>query len=191
VAPIPPLTAEQSCSAFWARGEAFDAPVLGYAAGNQPRLRPGQLERLRGDHDADGERAARGTLAVRAMARVHTERLPRDLVADRSTYASASQWQIDLASFRAVIAKPGGCTACEWACPARCSHGMYVVTEADAAAIREAYETGGEFAAAVELRRRFPGIIDNTTAREQARRIAARTPLPPRPARRRKGRGDG
>jgi hypothetical protein len=33
---------------------------------------------------------------------------------------------------------------------------MYVVTEADAAAIREAYETGGELSAAVELRRRFP-----------------------------------
>ena len=46
---------------------------------------------------------------------------------------------------------------------------MYVVTEADAAAIREAYETGGELSAAIELRRRFPGIIDNVTAREQAR----------------------
>ena len=46
---------------------------------------------------------------------------------------------------------------------------MYVVTEADAAAIREAYETGGELSAAVELRRRFPGIIDNVTTREQAR----------------------
>jgi hypothetical protein len=43
--------------------------------------------------------------------------------------------------------------------------GMYVVTEADAAAIREVYETGGELSAAVELRRRFPGIIDNATAR--------------------------
>jgi hypothetical protein len=29
---------------------------------------------------------------------------------------------------------------------------MYGVTEADAAAIREAYETGGEISAAVELR---------------------------------------
>jgi hypothetical protein len=74
--------------------------------------------------------------------------------------------------------------------PARHLLGMYVVTEADAAAIREAYETGGEFSAAVELRRRFPGIIDNATAREQARRIAAWTPLPPRPARRRKGKVD-
>jgi hypothetical protein len=64
---------------------------------------------------------------------------------------------------------------------------MYVVTEADAAAIREAYETGGELSAAVELRRRFPGITDNATAREQARRIAAWPPLPPCPARRRRG----
>ena len=44
--------------------------------------------------------------------------------------------------------------------------GMYVVTEADADAIREAYETGGELSAALELTRRFPGIIDNATARE-------------------------
>jgi hypothetical protein len=63
---------------------------------------------------------------------------------------------------------------------------MYVVTEADAAAIREVYERDGELSAAIELRRRFPGIIDNATAREQARRIAAWTPLSPRPKRARK-----
>jgi hypothetical protein len=68
--------------------------------------------------------------------------------------------------------------------------GMYVVTEADAAAIREAYETDGELSAAVELRRRFPGITDNAAAREQARRIAAWTPLPPRPARHWRGKAD-
>ena len=68
---------------------------------------------------------------------------------------------------------------------------MYVVTKADAAAIREAYETGGEFSAAVELRRRFPGIIDNAKAREQARAIAGWTPLPERPKRVRKGKVDG
>ena len=56
---------------------------------------------------------------------------------------------------------------------------MYVVTEADAAAIREAYETGGELSAARCVA--FPGIIDNATAREQARRIAAWTPLPELP----------
>jgi hypothetical protein len=68
---------------------------------------------------------------------------------------------------------------------------MYVVTEADAAAIREAYETGGEFSAAVELRRRFPGIIDNAKAREQASRIAGWLPLPERSKRVRKGKVDG
>jgi hypothetical protein len=67
---------------------------------------------------------------------------------------------------------------------------VYVVTEADAAAIREAYETGGELSVTVELRRRFPGIIDNATAREQARRIAAWTPLPDHPAKRRRGETD-
>ena len=46
---------------------------------------------------------------------------------------------------------------------------MYVVTEADAAAIREVYERDGELSAAIELRRRFPGIQDNAKAREQAR----------------------
>jgi hypothetical protein len=33
---------------------------------------------------------------------------------------------------------------------------VYVVTEADAAAIREVYERDGELSAAIELRRRFP-----------------------------------
>jgi hypothetical protein len=52
---------------------------------------------------------------------------------------------------------------------------MYVVTEADAAAIKEAYETGGELSAAVELRRRFPGIVDNAKAAcaaERNRKVA-------------------
>ena len=42
---------------------------------------------------------------------------------------------------------------------------MYVVTEADAAAIREIYERDGELPAAAELRRRFPGITDNAIAK--------------------------
>jgi hypothetical protein len=37
---------------------------------------------------------------------------------------------------------------------------MFAVTE-DEAAIRAVYERRGEFAAAVDLRRRFPGITDN------------------------------
>jgi hypothetical protein len=43
---------------------------------------------------------------------------------------------------------------------------MFVVTKADAAAIRAVYQQRGEFSAAVELRRRFPGIADNAQARE-------------------------
>jgi hypothetical protein len=44
---------------------------------------------------------------------------------------------------------------------------MFVVTEADAAAIRAVYE----------LRRRFPGIADNEQALECARTIASWQPL--------------
>ena len=55
---------------------------------------------------------------------------------------------------------------------------MFVVTESQAAALRQAYETGGELSAAVELRRHFPGITDNEDARRCARTIAGWTPLP-------------
>ena len=41
---------------------------------------------------------------------------------------------------------------------------MFVVSEAEAAAIRAVYEQRGEFAAAVELRRLFPSITDNAQA---------------------------
>jgi hypothetical protein len=37
---------------------------------------------------------------------------------------------------------------------------MFVVSEAEAAAIRAVFQRRGEFAAAIELRRRFPGITD-------------------------------
>jgi hypothetical protein len=56
--------------------------------------------------------------------------------------------------------------------------GMFVVSEAEATAIRTAFDQGGEFAAAVELRRLFPGVTDNAQARECARTIAAWEPLP-------------
>jgi hypothetical protein len=58
---------------------------------------------------------------------------------------------------------------------------MFVVTEAEAAAIRAAFEQRGEFAAAVELRRLFPGVTDTAQARECARAIAAWKPLPAKP----------
>jgi hypothetical protein len=62
---------------------------------------------------------------------------------------------------------------------------MFVVTEAEAAAIRAAYDRGGDLSAAIELRRLFPGITDAAQARECARAIAAWKPLPmlPRPVR--------
>jgi hypothetical protein len=56
--------------------------------------------------------------------------------------------------------------------------GMFVVTEADAAAIRDVFDQEGELSAAIELRRRFPGITDNAKARACARSIAGWTPLP-------------
>ena len=60
---------------------------------------------------------------------------------------------------------------------------MFVVTEAEAAAIGAAFEQSGELSAAIELRRLFPGITNNRQARECARVIAGWMPLPPRPPR--------
>jgi hypothetical protein len=60
---------------------------------------------------------------------------------------------------------------------------MFTVTEAEAAAIRTAFEQQGELSAAIELRRLFPGVTDNVQARECARVIASWMPLPPRPPR--------
>jgi hypothetical protein len=54
---------------------------------------------------------------------------------------------------------------------------MFLVSEADATAIRTAYEEG-ELSAAIEVRRLFPGITDNAQARECARTIAGWKPLP-------------
>ena len=56
---------------------------------------------------------------------------------------------------------------------------MFVVTEAEAAAIRAVYLQRGELSAAIELRRLFPGITDNAQARECARTIAGWQPLRP------------
>jgi hypothetical protein len=55
---------------------------------------------------------------------------------------------------------------------------MFVVTEADAAAIRAVFDQEGELSAAIELRRRFPGIADNAKARVYARSIAGWKPPP-------------
>jgi hypothetical protein len=58
---------------------------------------------------------------------------------------------------------------------------MFVVSEEAAAAIRAAFDQGGELSAAVEVRRLFPGIADNENARRCARSIAGWQPLPPQP----------
>jgi hypothetical protein len=57
---------------------------------------------------------------------------------------------------------------------------MFVISEAEAAAIHATYEQRGEFSAAVELRRLFPGTTDNAQARECVRTIAGWRPLPKR-----------
>lgn len=58
---------------------------------------------------------------------------------------------------------------------------VFMVTEAEAAAIRAIYHENGELSAAIEVRRRFPGITDNVEARRCARTIAGWTKLPDPP----------
>jgi hypothetical protein len=67
---------------------------------------------------------------------------------------------------------------------------MFLVTEADTAAIRAIYEQDGELSAAIELRRLFPGITDNAKARECVRSIAGwkQLPMPAKVTRLRPGR---
>jgi hypothetical protein len=55
---------------------------------------------------------------------------------------------------------------------------MFIVSESDADAIRTAFFDHGESSAAIELRRRFPGIADNEKARQCARTIAGWKPQP-------------
>jgi len=57
---------------------------------------------------------------------------------------------------------------------------MFVISEADAAALRTIFQQRGEFSAAIELRRLFPGVTDNAQARECVRTIASWRPLPKR-----------
>lgn len=65
---------------------------------------------------------------------------------------------------------------------------MFMVSAEIAALGRPAYERGGEFSAAMELRRLFPGLLDNEDTRVCARTIAGWKPpaLPERPSIRRK-----
>lgn len=55
--------------------------------------------------------------------------------------------------------------------------GMFVVSEADAAAIRTAWEQRGELAAVVELQRLFPAVRDHSRAAVCAATIAGWKPL--------------
>ena len=55
---------------------------------------------------------------------------------------------------------------------------MFCVDESTAEAIRRAYNESGELSAMVELRRHFPGIMDNANARLCVRIIAGWQPLP-------------
>jgi hypothetical protein len=59
--------------------------------------------------------------------------------------------------------------------------GMFLITEADAEAIRAIFSQEGELSAAIELRQRFPGVTDNAKAREHVRTIAGWKPLPSPP----------
>jgi hypothetical protein len=70
----------------------------------------------------------------------------------------------------------GNICSCSQPCP--CSR-MFSIDETTAAAIRQAYEVSGELSAVVELRRYFPGISDNESARRCVRAIAGWKPLPP------------
>jgi hypothetical protein len=62
---------------------------------------------------------------------------------------------------------------------------MFVISDAEIAAIQAAFERGGELCASVELRRLFPGIAP-AIAKDCARTIAGWKPLrvPPRSVRR-------
>lgn len=58
---------------------------------------------------------------------------------------------------------------------------MFIVSDAERALIQAAWDSGGELAAAVELRRLFPGIADMANARRCARIVAGWTAAPATP----------
>jgi hypothetical protein len=53
---------------------------------------------------------------------------------------------------------------------------VFIVNDAEATAIRQAYERGGEWVALAELRRHFPGVKDNAEAVQWVRTIASWRP---------------
>ena len=60
--------------------------------------------------------------------------------------------------------------------------GMFMVDEEAAAAIRQAWDEGGELSAVVELRRRLPRVTDGENGRQCVRTIVGwtRRPAPDR-----------
>jgi hypothetical protein len=58
---------------------------------------------------------------------------------------------------------------------------MFTVDEATAAAVRRAYDEGGELSGIVEFRRHFPLITDHAKAGECVRIIAGWKPWPEQP----------
>jgi len=58
---------------------------------------------------------------------------------------------------------------------------MFSISDKDIAAIQAAFERGGQFAAAIEVRRLFPGIPDNAEARRIALIIAGWELMPANP----------
>ena len=56
---------------------------------------------------------------------------------------------------------------------------MFTVNEDDVAAIRQAYERGGEWVAVAEFRRRFPGVARNAEVLELVRSMVAWRSAPP------------
>ena len=58
---------------------------------------------------------------------------------------------------------------------------MFTISESEAEAIRRAFKEDGELSAVIELRRHFPGIMDNENARLCVRTIASWQPLPSLP----------
>jgi hypothetical protein len=65
-------------------------------------------------------------------------------------------------------------------CPRRYDVPVFAVDEQTADAIRRAYNSGGELAGAVELRRHFPLIVDSENARCCVEAILGWKPLPDR-----------
>jgi hypothetical protein len=56
---------------------------------------------------------------------------------------------------------------------------MFMVSEADAAVIRAAFERDGEMSAAAEFRRLYPAVADREEVRAWARTIAGWRPIAP------------